>query len=339
MQEIDLSRYSDHEGFTLVFQGASLPFDWKTLEETMKGLRQAAKAIGEIVDPDFEIDIEIGGITPGSVKLKVTFRKKLKDAAGAALVGVLVTQTAAVPHDYVGALLLKALYDRSSPQAQYEVSSTEETVTTVSSDASVTMLHDAFRLVPKVKKNRKVQRGVRRVLSATQHNDNVTGIGFSLSNEDKVTTFSISKQQINHAIGRPARIPADYIPKGTFLTNNITLSIGNPKDREVVNAQIYFTSPVRGRPNTWRCVWDGKRITVTITDPHYLATMESNFLRGGSNMNVELTIYRKFSRTSQTWVNKAYEITKVYTQGIGRPTEPFTFGDPYNALPPPKNSD
>lgn len=340
MQEIDLSRYSDHEGFTLVFQGASLPFDWKTLEETMKGLCQAARAISEIADPDFEIDVEIAGISSGSVKLKVSFRKKLRDTASAALMGVLATQTISTPRDFVGSLLLNSLYVSSNPGAQREIISTEDTVTITSPDATITMLHDAYRLLPKVKKNRKVKRGVRRVLSAALNNESVTGIGFSRSDQDKIPAFSISKQQIEHAIGRPVRAPSDIFPKGTYLTtNDVTLSTGKPKDREVVNAQIYFTSPVPARPNTWRCVWDGKRITVTITDPHYLANSHSNFLHRGSNMNVELTIYRKYSRASQTWVNQAYEITKVYTQGIGRPTEPFTYGDPYNVLPPHKNCD
>lgn len=318
MQDIDLSQYSDSDGFTLVFYGATLPFDWKTVNETMKGLTQAAKAIGAVIDPDFDIELEISGLMPGSVKLGVSFQKKLS-ATATALLAAGATQIAPVPHDYIGSVLLASLYQRVDPSEFKDVRSNDKTVTLVGPSSTLTMTHEAYQFVPKLQKNRKLSRGVRRVLLAAHKNHAITSVGLTCSLDHEAPTFVISRPDIDVLFEGDAPRRAVTPMDTRALSNGITAYLDRPKGIDVIETQIVFLSPVSGKPNTWRCVWNGRRITATITDPDYLIGLSTLLipLRRGSSVHVELTISRKFSRAANTWIDKSYEITKLHTQKLG----------------------
>ena len=86
MDNIDLTQF-ENDGFTLKIEGLAGLIRVETLTETLLGFSEALEAIGTIVDPSTAIEVFVDDLSPGSVKIGVKLKKKLKSIDGPAVAG------------------------------------------------------------------------------------------------------------------------------------------------------------------------------------------------------------------------------------------------------------
>lgn len=65
MDHVDLTNFHNDEGFTVQFLGPAGLIAVNTLVKTLSGFNDALEAIGDIVNPDFDIEVFVDNVTAG----------------------------------------------------------------------------------------------------------------------------------------------------------------------------------------------------------------------------------------------------------------------------------
>jgi hypothetical protein len=129
---------------------------------------------------------------------------------------------------------------------------------------------------------------------------------FELLNCNKdVDQFSISDENAGEIIS---------VPKDDFKPIAIRRErkIKNPNEI-IERALLYLRGLVFDLKSKWRFVYNGKKISASISDPIFKEKiMMGEKFAQGDVLDVELKIYRVFDNIANTHLNKTYEVVKVF---------------------------
>src|SRR5262249_27419549 len=114
MSPIDLSQFNDDVGITIILGGPRGVIDGASLADIVSGLTRTLQAIGAVADPLYEIEVGINDVSPGSISIRIGFKKILKGAAYGALIYT-ATQIIPAPKDIIGGLLASYIWDKYKP--------------------------------------------------------------------------------------------------------------------------------------------------------------------------------------------------------------------------------
>lgn len=317
MGHIDLTQFHDDEGFTVQFIGPPGLIGVETLVETLSGFKEALEAIGHVVDPDFDIEVFVDSVTPGSVRIGVKLKKKLKKLGTVALAGAVLTTMAPRPREIVTGLLINYLYDQIKPDENCTVVVSAENVTVKGSHCDVTIKREAHDLAPAVGEAPKVAHGVMRALQAMKKDNAVTGLGVSTKPAAKPAVF-IERAKFDSAIER--------------VTAKVGFSLMTVVAREPYEAIVHETRTRSTRTSLvvlkawlvrsqrkWSFNWQGLKISAAIKDPDFFDQLEARSiaLRQGDALDADLAIVQRFLPAANVWENVSYTVTKVYSVKLG----------------------
>ena len=305
MDHIDLTRFDDG-GFTVQFIGPPGLIAVDTLVETLSGFAEALAAIGIIVDPTFHLEVYVDSLTPGSVKIGVRLRNKLKSVDGMAVVGAIV----------IG-LLTNYLYDQVKPDEKCQVVLNADKVTIKGDHCDVTIAREVYDLSPRVEAHPKVANGVRRALQAVKKDKAVDAFGVDTT---------------------PSAKPSVYVDRPKFDTvlrrlNTFALSAFDESMRslppivhetriETVRTNLIILKASawlqRGK-RKWTFNWQGIKISAAIADPDFFTQLaaRSIALHQGDALDADLDITQRFSPAANVWENVGYRVAKVYSVRLG----------------------
>ena len=264
MDQIDLTRFDDEGGFTVQFIGPPGLIAVDTLVETLSGFSEALEVIGDIVDPAFELQVYVDSVAPGSVKIGVKLKKRLKKLDSLAVAGTVV----------VG-LFSNYLYDQIKADEKCNVVMTADKVTVQGDHCNLTINRQVYELAPKVEHNPKVAHGVKRALQAVKRDEAVRGVGVSRTPDAKPEVF-IERVRFDDAIKRlTARAAFDYV---TDQMASIPAIVHETRTQTIrTNLVILKAWLERGR-RKWRSNWQGLKISASIKDPDFFDQLAARSL-------------------------------------------------------------
>ena len=145
MDHVDLNHFDDDGGFTVQFIGPPGLIAVGTLVETLSGFTEALETIGAIADPDFQLEVYIDSVSPGSVKIGVKLKKRLKKLGAGSVASAVV----------IG-LFTNYLYDQIKPDEKCTVVIAADKVTVKGDHCDITVSREVYDLTPRIEGNPKV---------------------------------------------------------------------------------------------------------------------------------------------------------------------------------------
>jgi hypothetical protein len=115
MDNIDLTQFDEDGGFAVKLVGPPGLIAVDTLIETLAGFSESLQAIGAVVNPQFELEVYVDGVAPGSVNIGVQLRQHLKKNVKSYALAAGVQIIIGIFSNY--------LYDQIKPQEKCEVAS------------------------------------------------------------------------------------------------------------------------------------------------------------------------------------------------------------------------
>lgn len=323
MDIIDLTQF-ENDGFTLKFEGPAGLIRVETLTEALSGFAEALEAIGTIVDPSTEIDVYVDDLSPGSVKIGVKLKKKLKSIDGAAVAGTVIL-----------GVLTSYLYDLVKVEEKCSVVVSDDTVRIMGSGCDVTLGRKVHEAAPAARANTKIAEGVTRALSAVKDDKAVTGIGFG-KHRDATPALHIARSNFNNALNRLGG-------HATFLTSPV-MEVASIKVVHETRVQtqrvnlIILKAWLRRSKHKWMFNWQGLKVSAPILDPDFFDQLEkrSIALHQGDALDADLAITQNYLSDARVWENSTYAVTKVYAVKLG---ETQTTMDFTSRVPLPKPHD
>ena len=336
MDRIDLRHFQDDDGFTVQFIGPPGLIAVDTLVETLSGFNEALETIGQIVDPDFDIEVYVDSVSPGSVKIGVKLKKKLKKAGVLALAGVVAGTVLPKPREIVTGLFTNYLYDQIKHDEKCTVVLSADKVTVKGDNCDVTIAREVYDLIPKVEGNPKVANGVKRALQAVKKDTAVTGVGVSTTPDRKPEVF-LARAKFDTAIKRVNAHSNFGLVSETDSLHYQAIVHETRTETKRTNLVILKAWLMRNR-RKWSFNWQGLKISAAIKDADFFNQLEARSiaLHQGDALDADLAIVQRFLPGANVWQNVSYTVTKVYSVRLGETQTTMDFTS-YNVLPEPRS--
>lgn len=335
MDQVDLTQFDDDSGFTVQFLGPPGLIAVDTLVGTLSGFAEALRAIGDLVEPEFELEVYVDSVVPGSIKIGVKLKKRLKTLGVAAVVGAALTSIVPKPREVITGLFTSYLYDKIKPDEKCTVVVTAEKVTIKGQHCDVTVTREVYELRPRIEAEPKVAQGVKRALQAVKKDKAVESIGVSKTRSAPPAVF-VERTKLDDAIKRlnEAIAPGSYAADAP--TDSATVVPQTRMETVRTNLVILKAWLERGR-RKWRFNWQGMKISAAIRDPDFFDQLESRSiaLRQGDALDADLSISQRFLPAANVWENFEYTVTRVYSVKLGETQTTMDFAHyPVPQTPP-----
>jgi hypothetical protein len=327
MNNIDLTQFDEDGSFIIEFVGPSALLD-ETLVETVAGLSQSLRAIGAVVDPQYEFEVYVSSIEPGSVNIVVRLKKHLKAAVLLATAVATAAATPGIHRDIIVGLFTNYVYDLVKPQEHCEVDIGADKITVKGSNCHVTIRREVYDLRPRINASPKVAEGVKRVLKAATKDPSVksVGVGTKLHTTPVVTLARAHFGEALRRLDTPTE-ERNRVVRGAMPPDARSLGL-EFREQEVRANLTVIKAVLRRGKRKWQFNWQGHTISAPITDPNFFDQLESRaiVLRHGDALDADLKIVQRFLPDAKVWENTAYTVTKVYgvTLGETQTTMDFT---------------
>lgn len=304
MDIIDLTQF-ENDGFTLKFEGPTGLIRVETLSEALLGFAEALEAIGTIVDPSTEIEVYVDDLSPGSVKIGVKLKKKLKGIDGAVVAGTVIL-----------GVLTNYLYDLVKVEEKCSVVVSDDTIRIKGSACDVTVNRKVHEAAPTARANTKVANGVARALNAVKDDKAVTGIGFG-KHRDATPAFHIARPSFNNALNRLGGF-ATLLSSAIMEAPSINVIPETRVQTQRVNL-VVLKAWLRRSKHKWMFNWQGLKVSAPILDPDFFDQLEkrSIALHQGDALDADLAITQNYLSDARVWENSTYAVTKVYAVKLG----------------------
>ncbi|HEY7552919.1 MAG TPA: hypothetical protein VH913_25780 [Hyphomicrobiaceae bacterium] len=329
MDNIDLTQFDEDGSFIIKFVGPSALLD-ETLVETVAGLSQSLRAIGAVVDPQYELEVYVSSIEPGSVNIVVRLKQHLKAAVLLATAVATAAATPGIHRDIIVGLFTNYVYDLVKARENCEVDIGVDKITVKGSNCRVTIRREVYDLRPRIDANPNVAEGVKRVLKAAKKDPSVksVGVGTKLHAKPAVT---MARAHFGEALRR-----LDWPPEERDRTIQAAMaedarSLGDElRDQDVRANLTVIKAVLRRGKRKWQFNWQGHTISAPITDPTFFDQLESRAiaLRQGDALDADLKIVQRFLPDAKVWENAAYTVTKIYGVKFGETQATMDFSMP-----------
>lgn len=338
MDHIDLTHFHDDEGFTVQFIGPQGLIAVDTLVETLSGFHEALETISHIVDPNFDIEVYVDSVSPGSVRIGVKLKKKLNKVGMAALAGAVLTTMVPKPREIVTGLFTNYLYDQIKPDEKCTVVVSTENVTVKGSHCDVTIKREVYDLTPALQAHPKVANGVKRALQAVNKDTAVTGIGVSTKPSSKPVVF-IERASFSSAIDRvSAKARIGLMTEADAEATPHEAMVYQTRSQTARTSVVVLKAWLVRSRRKWSFNWQGLKISAAIEDPDFFDQLEARSiaLRQGDALDADLAIVQRFLPAANVWENVSYTVIKVYSLKLGETQTTMDFAS-FKGLPEPRD--
>lgn len=298
--------------FKLKFDGELNEVDAATLGYSLLNVTTLVQEVNQEVGAGRKIEIKVRAHQPGSFLVHlglVTETTPLMDyltpenlkVAGAALGGVITVVT--------GLFKLRKVLKGEPPK---ELVQRGDHVRIEAGDGAVVIVdkstYNAYFNNPKV-------------------NDALSKTFKTLDNDPHITGFEITDRN---------EVPMFEAKREEFRPMALTSSVPQAQTRAIrLDASLYIVKPSFERNLKWDVVYQGNRIAVTMSDESFLSRIDrgERFAKGDT-LEVELQIDQVLDLNINTYINKGYQVVRVFNH-VPRAEQPsfnFTEEPPLNTL-------
>jgi len=286
MPTIDLREYDSERGFIIHFGGKPREIDAHTFAYSLLGFSEALKEINSQVNPGYSFELKIEAISEGS------FRATLRES-GKSLRNIF----SAAVKNFVFPLLVLIAYDEwKSHEKSIEVS--DDVVLIKTGDTTIVLPKSVFEQRERVKETSRIRGNINRAVEAVENDENVTDLSL-YSELDKETPV--------------LHIPRDRFAEFKKEIADVSTTEGTRVRDERVSLVILKVVFAKGN-RKWEFVWNGIKISATVSDPIFLMELLSreHLIGNGDTLECDLEIVQEWDSSQSVWINKSYNITKVY---------------------------
>lgn len=325
MDVVDLRELSD-ESFEVRFGGVPGRIAVETMSEALLGFKTALEEINRLANPDFELQVYVETITPGSIRFGLKLTKKR--IVGAVVAGAVATVY--IAKDVVVELFSSYLYDtlKADPICKMDVQPDGSLVFEANTDCRIVLSKEAADRFVQVQRDPTVASGVGRAMTAVEKDKEVTAV---------------------EVAPRAAARPVVKIDRGDIkavqrrLTTRIFSPFGQPAKKEVIPDSIPTTVPKKRTQNVranlviikavllrskrkWQFNWQGYKVSAPIKDSSFFDQLEAGVaIHQGDALDADLVIHQEYLEGARVWQNKSYEVIKVYSVTAGETQSTMTF--------------
>lgn len=277
----------EFEDSIVIYFGTTRPrINAYTLASALINIADAAKAANATINPGYEIEVVVEGLTGGSFKAKVraVYRGASnlfsKENCRAIVLGVIATFV------YQNTL---------APNTEVVVNVGADEVVITQGDTRIVVPREVHEATSEAAKSPRFRAGVSGALRAVEADDDVQSIGFSKDLEEPE--------------------PLIRVPRKLFALLPDTLEGGELGDRELIeitDVEILRAILERSR-RRWEFVWNGMRIPAPVTDSAFYDRFFAHdiTIAPGDRLRVRLKVRQRRAPDTGIYINERYEVVEV----------------------------
>jgi hypothetical protein len=283
---IDLREFSD-DSFVIHFGGERHGIDAATFAQALLGFTEAMRSINRELNPGYELDVVIEAVGPGSFRARL---RAVKRAAG----NLFSTQT--VSGTIILGLLVNFIYDKVFPSEPTIIVNTDAVIVDYNGK-QVVVTKEAMEAKKRIEKNTELNRHVAETIEVLERDPEVTSFGITKELDDPKPAFEIPRALFPTVVA--ATRPPDDV-KNQTVDVEATLT--------VIKAILQRSS------RKWEFYWNGHAISAPIRDDTFFDRLVARqiSLQHGDTFSALLRIHQVRDEMTGAWVNRAYEVLKVY---------------------------
>ena len=299
MATIDLTDYTDDEGFVLHFGGNPREVNTYTFANALLAFSDAYRELNDQIYHGEAIELRLEALGPGSFRAKVKgLRKGLKNLLGSATTHVLIP------------VLVMFLYDNYVDPDEINVTTTDDQVIIERGADRIIVSRKIYELSRSLPRPERLRQKFGKAVEAVEDDDNVQSIGVVRAPDDDTPIIDIPREEFSRI--RELSEVQQLTSTERVKLEGATLSI----------IKAVFSDQRR----KWDFVWNGVKISAFIDDETFVADlMRRKYTVGnGDAIDCILEIDQKWDEMARVWLNVSYSVGTV-NRYIPAPDNPDLF--------------
>lgn len=279
----------DEKKIMIKFEGQTHQVDVNTLTSSLMIFSESLKEINKDLGTGKSIDIKIEALKPGSFEVH-TIITAIKDNDLLSAIGQLGGVVGLIGTTYTGIVKLKSWIKKGKNEIESTEVVGDKTVIKGKSGDTYVCSNVVYNIY---NTNQVVNDTISDQFRVLEEDPAIDGLTISSETE----TFSIAKEDFS-----------TLAEKVEVVTQN--------KRKDIQESQtVYIVKPVLENSSTrrWEFIWNGNKISATISDIPFLEKMQQGGYRfgAGDTMLVDLQIYQVLNPMYDAWLNESYQISLV----------------------------
>ncbi|MEN0652941.1 MULTISPECIES: hypothetical protein [Hyphobacterium] len=285
MRELDL-RNLDQRGLVLHFGTPAHSISTTTFATALEEFENAARAAARLASPEYDFELYIEAIAPGTFRALVREKRKETLLAGRKLLGGVAL-----------ALISAIIYDRYFDGEIVTI--TDNFVVIERGDDRVVMPRDVYEKYNEAADAEELEEPIRKFVASVQA-------------DEEVQYFALS-DDINQPA--PIEIPRNDLARITRPPSRLTETEDAKRTRTLKREMVGVIKAVFERGHRkWQFVWNGQKISAPIIDESFFDKLESReiYFAQGDGLIVDLIVSEQKLPGLELWQQIDHKIVKVH---------------------------
>lgn len=291
---MDLTKLDD-ETLLIVFSGDLRTIDVDTISQALTGFAEALRAINDVFDPEYELEVSLEETSNSSFIAKLSLRripKGLYQRVGETLI--------------LG-LLVNYLYDLANySKPTFRLEGEEFVIETI--NEIIKLPADIVKYREKLAKDKTVARGVKKAFQAAREDEKVEAVSIK-NRADQPAFITVPRGDFGTVVSN-----ASKAIDGRRIPFNYDETIRPTRVRLERTSIVIVKAVLRRTDRKWQFTWHGRDISAPITDPTFFDRLGARLIKiaQGDSLDVDLAITESQDEVSGVWAQDDFAVVFVH---------------------------
>ena len=286
MSTIDLTDYTDDEGFVLHFGGSPHAVNTYTFANALVAFSDSYRELNDQLHHGEAIELQLEALGPGSFRARVKgLRRGLGRLLGGATTHVLIP------------VLVAFLYENYVSSDELSVTVSDDSVVIERGSDRIIVSREAYNDSRSLPNPERLRQKIGKTVEAVEEDNNVQSIGVVRAPDDASPIIDIPRSAFPRI--RELSEAREPSPTSRVTSENATLTI----------VKAVFTDQRR----KWDFVWNGFKISAYINDQAFVADLLARkyTIGNGDALACLLEIDQEWDEAGKVWLNVSYSVGAV----------------------------